>query len=122
MSLEQLLRPNRTLYALTKPTIPAPIVTLHKLAYAPNNELFFSSSFTGTSLITTAGRLLPLGVLTVDILGLEGRKNGDRSAETSSDCFLLDDCGGAWWRGMSVGARGWDWYALIRLLWHAVHN
>jgi hypothetical protein len=35
---------------------------------------------------------------------------------------LLDDCGGGWWRGMSVGARGWDWYALIRLLWHANHN
>ncbi len=85
---------------LTSPTIPAPMVTLHKLAYAPNREDFFSlSSSNGTSLCspptcfltTITGRWLPLGVLSVVNRGLDGRKKGDKGMLCCGCFFFFEE-------------------------------
>lgn len=61
------------------------MVTLHRLLQAPNIELFFSSLSNGTLLMTTIGRFVPSGVLIADMRGLDGRKNGERRPDGTSD-------------------------------------
>ena len=72
-----------SLIAKGSPTMPAPMVTLQRFAYAPSNDDFFSKSCNGISLASPPTRFLtttegrPVPDLAVEMRGLEGRKKGD---------------------------------------------